>query len=191
VGVNADLARNVVESLIPTEFQVIKQTVLYSRKPEEALPAEERKGDELRKGKAVAVAEKIPGYARICKPHQGWLPMDEIQKKEAGGEEGSCKTEDVSALLRHVQNYNLIALQRMSDDNFWGLDFVKLAQAQIISKLLAKHKYYSRNVILRGVMGKTIDVYRACLKAIQRKDYSFIVDALGLPKPPGPPKKKS
>jgi len=189
-GIPAQDAKTAVETLLPATFQVIASTTVAQDDPEETgepLPdPEQRDGGELKKGARVAVAEQKGELARIARPVQGWLKLEELRPLEEAHSDGK-ETAFVSQLMRAVKNYDLTELQGASDDLDWGFDFAQLARKRVVEFVLAKSQDYPRGALKKSARSKNEEELKSCLAAADRKAIGFVIEALGLTAVPKKP----
>jgi len=187
-------AQTAVELLKPRDHRVVAKTRVSTTAPpagRSLLKWEDRDGEELLEGTCVSVAEEQHGLVRVVQPAKGWVPKQELVPVGAPPGADDRALELVSMLLRSAKNYNLSALQELGDEIGWSFDFMFLARKRIIEAVQKKSDEYETPTLNRATRVKGEDDLRACLLALDRKDISFIMETLALPKPTQPPKPKA
>jgi len=126
----------------------------------------------------LAVVEEIDEFVRVARPVQGWLPKSEaLPGNYDECEQNVQQLATVASALRSVQNYNFAELTRFCDELSWDFDFQLLGKQRIVANATS---HASEHVLKCALNGKCIDVIRACLQGIDKKDIDTVFEIISL-----------
>lgn len=138
----------------------------------------QRDGPKLAKKTKVAVAEEKGELTRIARPTRGWVRTSEL---EALDKARDGNMEAVSLAMRSLKNYDLKRLAEMSDELCWGLDFSSMSRERIVQAVLKRSNSYQATAVKKAARVLNEEALRGILKALDRKDLPFVIEALALP----------